>query len=125
MGEMMQKMIAQMGAIYSKLGTTQKLIVGGACAALLIVFILIVSSSSTREMSFLFQRPLSPEDYARITRKLQEYGVNFKTREDRFVLVKDEATGMNLRMRLGQDNLLPQDIKGWELFDGEVDNHRF
>ena len=119
MGDLVQKILAQSKAIYEKLGTTQKIIIGAACAAVVLVFILIVSSSSSPELTYLFERPLSMEDYARITKNLQEYGANFSTREDRYVLVADEETGMKLRMRLGQDNILPQDIKGWELFDTE------
>ncbi len=119
MGEMLQKIITQLKGVFGKLGAKQKIIVGGVAGVLLLVIILAVSSSSSPEQSYLFQRPLSPEDYAKITKKLQEYGAAFKTKDDRFVLVNDETTGARLRMRLGQDNLLPSDIKGWELFDTE------
>jgi len=119
MGELLQKIIAQIKTIYSKLGARQKIIIGAACAAVLVIFFIVVSSSSSPELNYLFQRPLSAEDYARITKKLQEYGADFRTKEDRYILVKDEATGAALRMRLGQDDFLPQDIKGWELFDTE------
>jgi len=119
MGEWLQKIIAQFKAVFEKLGTKQKIIIGAASAVILIIFIVAVSTSSAPDYNYLFQRPLSPEDYARITKKLQEYGAEFKTKDDRYILVKDEASGASLRMRLGQDNTLPQDIKGWELFDTE------
>jgi hypothetical protein len=119
MGEFFKKVMAQFTAIYGKLGTTQKIVIGAAAGVIAVVFVVVVSASSSAELNYLFQRPLSPEDYARITKKLQEYGADFKTKDDRYVLVKDEASGAALRMRLGQDNILPQDIKGWELFDTE------
>lgn len=114
-----KQLLEQLKNALSKLDKKQKLIFGGVLAAGVIVLLLAVSSSSSPTLTYLFKKPLSKSDYARITKKLQEYGVDFRTKDDQFVLVNDEKSGAQIRMRLGQDGQLPTDIKGWELFDTE------
>lgn len=114
-----KQLVEQLKNALSKLDKKQKLIFGGVLAVGVIILLLAVSTSSSPGLTYLFKKPLSKADYARITKKLQEYGVEFKTRDDQFVLVNDEQTGSKIRMRLGQDGQLPADIKGWELFDTE------
>lgn len=119
MNETIQKIFNQIKSIFGKLNKKQKIIAGGVLALFVIILLFAVSTSSQRSMVYLFKRPLTVSDYAKITKKLQEYGSKFTTKDDRFVLVRDEKLGATLRMRLGQDSLLPTGIKGWELFDTE------
>jgi len=119
MGDLFKKIVSQVKGIISKLDKKQKIIFSAISGVVFIVLMVAVSSSSTPTMTYLFKKPMSRSDYARITKKLQEYGAAFKTEDDRFVVVKDEKTGSRLRMKLGQDKLLPEGIKGWELFDTE------
>ena len=119
MNDTIQKIFNQIKSILGKLNKKQKIIAGGVLALFVIILLFAVSTSSQRSMVYLFKRPLTVSDYAKITKKLQEYGSKFTTKDDRFVLVRDEKLGATLRMRLGQDSLLPTGIKGWELFDTE------
>ncbi len=111
--------LSKLKNVWGKLNTTQKIIIFSSIAVVLIGFIFVVSMSTTETYSLLFKKPLSPEDYARITKKLEEWGVQFDTKDDKYILVKDESTSKYLRMKLGQEGILPQGIKGWELFDIE------
>ena len=119
MAEFLKKLLAQLKTAMGKMEKKQKIIIGAVLGVVLLVLVIAVSSSSEQTLVYLFKKPMSAADYAKITKKLQEYGTEFKTRDDRYVMVKDEKTGARLRMRLGQDNLLPSGIKGWELFDTE------
>jgi len=119
MAEFLKKLLSQLKGALGKMDKKQKAIISGVMVVVLVTLFFALSSSSGETLVYLFKKPLSATDYAKITRKLQEYGTQFKTRDDRFVLVEDEASGARLRMRLGQDNLLPSGIKGWELFDTE------
>lgn len=119
MAEFLKKLLTQIKGAMGKMEKKQKIIIAVVMVVVLGALFLAVSSSSEQSVVYLFKNPVSADDYAKITKKLAEYGANFKTKDDRFILVKDEATGARLRMQLGQDNLLPTGIKGWELFDTE------
>lgn len=103
--------------IFKKLSLIQKLLIGGAVLAVVVGLILVSNVSTPTTYSMLFKSPLSPADYAQVTKKLQEMNVDFDTKDDKYILVKDEETGRQVRMKLGQAGLIPSSIKGWELFD--------
>lgn len=103
--------------LFSKLTMPQKLIMGGIGVGVIVAMVLVANISTKTTYSVLFKSPLSPEDYARVTKKLAEYNIKFETKDDKFILVKDETEARTLRMKLGQEGILPNNIKGWELFD--------
>jgi len=41
----------------------------------------------------------------------------YKTKDDKYIIVKDKETGDKLRMKLAQEGIIPGNVKGWELFD--------
>lgn len=100
-----------------KLTTVQKLIIGGVVAAVIVAVVVVSGMSTQSTYSMLFRKPLSPEDYARVTKKLDEMGYSFSTKDDQFVLVKDEEEAKTIRMKLGQEGIIPSNVKGFELFD--------
>ncbi|MGC8765117.1 MAG: flagellar basal-body MS-ring/collar protein FliF [Brevinematia bacterium] len=102
---------------FQKLSLVQKLILGGILLGLIIAVILMGSFSAKPTYSMLYKSPLTPEEYARVTKKLAEWNVKFETKDDKYILVKDENQSRTLRMRLGQEGIIPSTIKGWELFD--------
>jgi flagellar M-ring protein FliF len=102
---------------FQKLTNQQKLILGGIIVALIIGIILLGTFSAKPTYSLLYKSPLSPEEYARVTKKLSEWNVKFETKDDKYILVKDENQSRTLRMRLGQEGIIPSNVKGWELFD--------
>ncbi len=112
-----KKLLENLKNISSKLNQTQKLIVIGVGALVIVGFFFLISFSSKQTEALLFQSPLDQYDYTRITNKLTEWGVDYKTKDGEYVVVRDESTSAYLRMKIGAAGLLPSDIKGWELFD--------
>ncbi len=103
--------------IFQKLTLVQKLIFGGIILGLIFALILAANFSAKPTYSLLYKSPLNPEEYARITKKLNEWNVKFDTKDDKYILLKDENQSRTIRMRLGQEGIIPSTVKGWELFD--------
>jgi len=112
-----KKLLANLKNLFSKLSGTQKLILVGVAALVVVGFIFLLSFSSKQTEANLFESPIEQQDFTRITNKLTEWNAAYRTREGKFIVVKDEQTGAYLRMKLGQAGVLPSGIKGWELFD--------
>ncbi len=112
-----KKMLENAKNIFSTLSQTQKLILIGVGALVIVGFFFLISISSKETEALLFESPLEQFDYMRITNKLTEWGVDYKTRDGEYIAVKDRNTSAYLRMKIGQAGLLPQGIKGWEIFD--------
>ena len=102
---------------FKKLGTVQKLVIGGVIVAIIVSLVVVSGMSSKTTYSLLYKKPLSPEDYARVTKKLQDMKAQFDTKDDKYILVKDEKDARMYRMKLGQDGIIPSNVKGFELFD--------
>ncbi|MEJ5284237.1 MAG: flagellar basal-body MS-ring/collar protein FliF [Brevinematales bacterium] len=102
---------------FQKLTLVQKLILGGILAGLVVALIVMANFSAKPTYSLLYKSPLTPEEYARITKKLNEWNVKFDTKDDKYILLKDENQSRTIRMRLGQEGIIPSTVKGWELFD--------
>jgi len=117
MDEFLKKILESIKNTLGKLTQSQKLIIVGVFALLIVGFIFMISFSSKPTETVLFDVPLEQTDFFRITSKLSEWGIQYKTREGKYIIVKDEETASYLKMRLGQAGMLPQGIKGWELFD--------
>jgi flagellar M-ring protein FliF len=112
-----KKILANLKSLFSKLSGTQRLILVGVAALVVVGFIFLLSFSSKQTEAYLFESPIEQQDFTRITNKLTEWNAAYRTREGKFIVVKDEQTGAYLRMKLGQAGVLPSGIKGWELFD--------
>ena len=112
-----KKLLANLKNLFSKLSGTQKLILVGVVALVVVGLIFLLSFSSKQTEAYLFESPIEQQDFTRITNKLTEWNAAYRTREGKFIVVKDEQTGAYLRMKLGQAGVLPSGIKGWELFD--------
>ncbi len=112
-----KKILENAKNLLSKLNRTQKLILIGVVALVIVGFFFLISFSSKQTEALLFRTPLEQYDYMRITNKLTEWGMDYKSRNDEFIVVQDESTSAYLRMKLGQAGILPSGIKGWELFD--------
>ncbi|MGL4367959.1 MAG: flagellar basal-body MS-ring/collar protein FliF [Brevinemataceae bacterium] len=93
------------------------LLIGSVVMFTAAVFFVAKFASGAGAASLLYKSPLSPEDYAKVTLALQEKGITFDTKGDQYILVKDLETAKNIRMQLGQQGIIPQNIRGWELFD--------
>ena len=117
MNEFLKNLLGSVKSIYEKLSKTQKLVILGVILLLIVSFIFLISFSSKPTEALLFQTPLKQDDLQRITNKLTEWDVNYKIKDGKYIVVKDEHTSAYLRMKLGLAGILPSGIKGWELFD--------
>lgn len=106
-------------SIFVELSFNRKLAFGGIVAAVFISIFITVSVPATPEKVYLFKKPISLSDLAKITTELERLNISHTVVDDKYVVVEDKATGTRARMELAQKKLLPQDIKGWELFDTE------
>lgn len=111
------EIIKRIQELFNKLNNTQKIILGGIVLAIVVAVVFLASFSSKTTYTMLYKSPLAPEEYARITKKLGEWNVKFDSKEDKYILLKDEESSRNIRMKLGQEGIIPNNVKGWELFD--------
>ncbi len=104
---------------FPQLKTAQKVSI--ILGAVVFLGLIIYSFTITTEKSYvyLFKKPLSIEDYGKITVELDNMNVSYKTLDEKYILIEDEETGVKIRTTLAQNNILPSGIKGWELFDME------
>jgi flagellar M-ring protein FliF len=112
-GEILKKL----QEVFSKLTLVQRLILGGILFGAVILLVFLANFSTKSTYSLLYKSPLSQEEYARITKKMAEWNVKFETKDDKYILLKDESQSRTIRMRLGQEGIIPNNVKGWELFD--------
>jgi len=117
MNEFFKNLLGNVKSVYIKLSKTQKLVILGVILLLVVSFIFLISFSSKPTETLLFQTVLNQNDLQRITNKLTEWNVEYKIKDGKYIVVKDENTSAYLRMKLGLAGVLPSGIKGWELFD--------
>ena len=61
---------------------------------------------------------MEAKDFAKITAKLDEMAIHYKTSGTDTIFVKP-ADRDKIIVSLAQDNLIPQGVHGWEIFDEE------
>ncbi len=116
MNEKLKKLLNQIKEIYGKLNKKQKIIIGVVLLVTLTSIIILFSFSSTPTQTLLY-KDLNAKDFGEITKKLQEWGYKFTPDgNDIWVSVKDKEY---IKMKLAQEGIIPQGIKGWDLFDTE------
>lgn len=103
--------------IFNKLDTTKKIILGATALTLVVALGIVYKVSSTESSEVLFKN-LESKDFAKISAKLDEMGISYKTSGTETIFVKPEDRD-KVVVSLAQDNLIPQGIHGWELFDEE------
>ena len=111
------EIIKRLQEVFNKMTLMQKMILEEIGVGVIIVLVFLASFSTKQTYSMLYKSPLALEEYARVTKKLAEWNVKFETKDDKYILLKDDAQSRNIRMRLGQEGIIPNSVKGWELFD--------
>jgi flagellar M-ring protein FliF len=116
MNDFVKKLFTQVTTIFKKLTLVQKLV--GAGVILVIVIVLAVTLSTTgKPTQVSLYEEMNAKDFGAITKKLGEWDYKFVTRgASIWVNPKDREY---IKMKLAQENLIPQGLKGWELFDTE------
>lgn len=114
-----KEILKRITEFFKKLTTPQKLIIGGVVVAVIVGIILLATLSTGNTYTYLYDSPLSVDDYAQVTQALNDLGYDYTTKDDQYILIEDETTGAKIRMELGWDGIIPDNVKGWELFDVE------
>ncbi len=111
------ELLKRVQEIFNKMTLMQRVILGAIVLGIIGSIFFISSFSTKQTYSMLYKSPLSAEEYARVTKKLGEWNVKFETKDDKYILLTDEAQSRTIRMKLGQEGIIPTSVKGWELFD--------
>ncbi len=119
MFEQITKFIKNLFTRFSGLKTGQKILIFFIGLAFIGLLIFSFSLSTEEGRVYLFKKPLTIEDYAKITSELDNLNIDYETLDEKYILVADEKVGVKVRTTLAQNNVLPTGIKGWELFDME------
>ena len=101
----------------NKLDTTKKIIVGAVALTLVAALVIVVSVSSVDSKEVLFKN-IETKEFAKITAKLEEMGITYKSSGTSVIYV-NPADRDRIIVALAQDNLIPQGVHGWEIFDEE------
>lgn len=107
--------LAKLKEIWGKLDLVRRIILGAVVAVIITSLILVGTISSDKGKVVLYQG-LEAKDFAQVTSKLQELGLPFSTSGTSTIFVPADKKDAIL-MALAQENLIPQGIAGWELFD--------
>ncbi|MDH4199348.1 MAG: flagellar basal-body MS-ring/collar protein FliF [Spirochaetia bacterium] len=111
--QIFQKVIETLG----KLDTTKKIVAGAVALTMVIALAIVFKVSSVDSSEVLFKN-IETKDFAKISAKLDEMGVSYKSSGTDAIFVKSVDRD-KIIVALAQDNLIPQGVHGWELFDQE------
>ncbi len=119
MRERLLLLLSGMRQGFTKLSLIQKILFLGLSLVIMAALIVSIGFSTRDTYSYLFKKPLTTKDIGLISAELERLNISYSVLQDKYIIVEDEATGTRVRTMLAQSNLLPGDIKGWELFDME------
>ncbi len=115
MPEFLKPYIARLQEVWGKLDLVRRVILGSVLAVIIGALVLVGTISSDQGKVVLYQG-LEPKDFAAVTSKLQELNFSFSTSGTSTIFVPAEKKDAAI-MALAQENLIPQGVAGWELFD--------
>jgi flagellar M-ring protein FliF len=118
MNEWFKKMISQVRELWGKWSLVQKGIAGAIAAALILVIVLLAAQSSKSDGVKLLGTPVKDsESLYQIQAKLDELNIDYSTSGEGILLVSDQATARRARAILFRENLVPDGISPWDIFD--------
>jgi flagellar M-ring protein FliF len=117
MNEWLKKIIEQIKTLWKKWSLNQKIIVLAVTGVSIIALILLFTLSAAPSRPPLFRSPITDENQlVRITNRLDEEGVEY-TVENNTIYMRDEKTAMRMRSVLIREDLVPDYVDPWEVFD--------
>lgn len=120
MNEWLNKLVSQFKALWSKWTLAQKLILAGIIAATIVVIVVLFSVSSAPTMVPLIDTPIADEAVRdKIIVRLNEENVKTSVTETGIISVPDETTARRMRAILIREDLIPQSVDPWAIFDIE------
>ena len=115
MGEFLSRILSQITGVFQKLDKTKRIIIGVVAGVVILSFAMLFAISSGEPNVLLFSE-LSSNDFASVTKKLEELGYYYKSSEGAAVFVRPTDREIILT-KLAQEDAIPKGIPGWKLFD--------
>lgn len=120
MNEWLKKLVSQISTLWGKWTLVQKLILAGIIAVVIVGFIVLFSVSSAPSMVPLIDSPITDESMRdKIVLRLNEENVRTSVSSTGVISVQDEATARRMRAILIREDLVPQNVDPWAIFDVE------
>lgn len=120
MNEWLKRFVSQITGLWGKWTLVQKLILGGVAAAAVIGLVVLLSVSSAPSMVPLIDTPIADETQRdAIIVRLNQENVHSSVSASGIISVQDEATARRMRSLLIREDLIPQNVDPWSLFDVE------
>lgn len=120
MNEWIKKVLSQITNLWKKWTLLQKLILVGIIVAVVAGIIVLFSVSASPSMVPLIDTPITDETSRdKIILRLNEENVHTSVSTTGIISVQDEATARRMRAILLREDLIPQNIDPWAIFDVE------
>jgi len=120
MNEWLKKLIAQISTLWSKWTLVQKLVLAGVVAAAIVAIVILFSVSAAPSMVPLIDTPVTDEAIRdKIILRLNEEGVKTSVSATGVISVPDETVARRMRSILIREDLIPQGVDPWAIFDVE------
>jgi len=120
MNEWLKKLISQISMLWGKWTIVQKLILVGIIAAAIIGVVVVFSVSSAPTMVPLIDAPIVDEAVRdKIIVRLNEENVRTSVSAAGIISVPDDKTARRMRAILIREDLIPQNVDPWAIFDVE------
>jgi flagellar M-ring protein FliF len=120
MNEWLKKLISQMSMLWGKWTIVQRLILVGIIAAAIVGVVVVLSVSSAPTMVPLIDAPIVDEAVRdKIIVRLNEENVRTSVSATGIISVPDDKTARRMRAILIREDLIPQNVDPWAIFDVE------
>ncbi|TAH55855.1 MAG: flagellar basal body M-ring protein FliF [Treponema sp.] len=120
MNEWLKKLVSQLSTLWGKWTLVQKLILGGIIAAVIVGFVILFSVSSSPSMVPLIDSPIADESLRdKIVLRLNQENVKTSISATGIISVQDESVARRMRSILIREDLIPQNVDPWAIFDVE------
>lgn len=120
MNEWLKKLISQISSLWGKWSILQKLVLGGIILVAVFGIVMLFSVSSAPTMVPLIDTPIVDEDTRdKIIVRLNEENIKTSVSATGVISVADETIARRMRSILIREDLIPQNIDPWAIFDVE------
>lgn len=120
MNEWLKKLISQISSLWVKWSLVQKLVLGGIILVVVFGIVMLFSVSSAPTMVPLIDTPIADEAVRdKIIVRLNEENIKTSVSATGVISVADETIARRMRSILIREDLIPQNIDPWAIFDVE------
>lgn len=120
MNEWLKKLVSQISTLWGKWTLVQKVILGAILVAAIVGVVVLFSVSASPTTVRLLDSPVTDQAVRdRIVTRLNEENVRVTVSETGVISVSDETTARRMRTILIREDMLPNNIDPWSVFDVE------